>query len=235
MTMARLLTTALAVLAATASAAAPAAAKDKSNNGGSNAQSSNASSNGAAGVPSNGEASSPDWGSAINLVTAECQLTGGCLFSGNDQSGSAIAEAYTEVFPLSQISLSLVGKVEFAGSQYSGGWTSDTAVSFLSVKAGNQFMLYSLDAPATAGTWSTAGLINNQQIAHAVSHISLWSGAYQSGVTQPTQDPPIVTPFEGGLGGLSLAIPEPATWISLLLGFGAIGAALRRRRLATAA
>jgi hypothetical protein len=77
----------------------------------------------------------------------------------------------------------------------------DVAVSFVSVKAGDALMLYYLGAPATAGDWSTAGLVNSQNIAHAVSHISLWSGSYSSGATPPTplpHDPPLVSPPSKG-------------------------------------
>jgi len=38
----------------------------------------------------------------------------------------------------------------------------------------------------------------------------------------PPQPPPVVTPFA--------AVPEPATWMSMLLGFGLIGWQARRRR-----
>ena len=46
-----------------------------------------------------------------------------------------------------------------------------------------------------------------------------------------------LSPFGAGEGALRLgAIPEPATWASMLLGFGAIGATMRRsRRKRTAA
>ena len=38
------------------------------------------------------------------------------------------------------------------------------------------------------------------------------------------------TPYGAAIGGISVsAIPEPATWAMLLLGFGAIGWSLRRR------
>lgn len=35
------------------------------------------------------------------------------------------------------------------------------------------------------------------------------------------------------IGGVSAAVPEPATWALMLLGFGAVGASLRRRRQVT--
>jgi choice-of-anchor A domain-containing protein len=44
--------------------------------------------------------------------------------------------------------------------------------------------------------------------------------------------PTIYAPQGGGLGGG--AVPEPATWAMMILGFGAIGAVLRRRKAALA-
>lgn len=39
--------------------------------------------------------------------------------------------------------------------------------------------------------------------------------------------------FSNGIvNGLTGAVPEPATWVMLLLGFGMIGGALRRRQFA---
>lgn len=49
-------------------------------------------------------------------------------------------------------------------------------------------------------------------------------------VTTPTNDP-LDPPSSGGAVG---AVPEPATWAMMILGFGAAGALLRRRRAALA-
>jgi len=61
------------------------------------------------------------------------------------------------------------------------------------------------------------------------------------GFTPPTIDPTVdpifldqPSSFNIGLGP-SLGTPEPATWAMMVLGFGALGAALRRRRRADAA
>jgi len=57
------------------------------------------------------------------------------------------------------------------------------------------------------------------------------------GAIDPTVDPIFLdqpSSFNTGLGP-SLGTPEPATWAMMVLGFGALGAALRRRRRADAA
>ena len=55
-------------------------------------------------------------------------------------------------------------------------------------------------------------------------------GALDTGITGIVFDPQEFQPvrlLNGGGGG---AVPEPMTWVSLLLGFGLMRAALRRRR-----
>jgi hypothetical protein len=215
--MDRKMTIALAALVAAALAAAPAVAKDKPGK---------AKEPGAPAVSTPPPSQMPVLDSKIALLTPDCALIDGCRFSGNDKSAEVITSAYEAAFPLSQLSLSFLQKVEFAGSQYSGGWTSAAPVSFVSVKAGNEFMLYQLAAPATSGLWSTAGLVNKNLIPHAVSHISLWSGTFSSGVPLP---PTVDDPLGDAVDDMRGAIPEPATWAMMILGFGAIGAILRRR------
>ena len=41
-------------------------------------------------------------------------------------------------------------------------------------------------------------------------------------------------PPMAALDGVSLTVPEPATWAMMLLGFGGMGATLRRRRAVAA-
>jgi PEP-CTERM motif len=56
---------------------------------------------------------------------------------------------------------------------------------------------------------------------------------YLLGSTQFLQDPPNiegVNAFSYVSGGTSGGVPEPGTWAMMLLGFGAIGVAMRRRR-----
>lgn len=53
-----------------------------------------------------------------------------------------------------------------------------------------------------------------------------------NGITGIVFDPQTVTVFDLTVGpGGGGAVPEPATWMTLIVGFGMLGAALRRRRL----
>ena len=98
----------------------------------------------------------------------------------------------------------------FAGiNQLNGTWSlPGFAVNFLAVKAGNQFVLYGLPTPLSSGSWSTAGLLNGKGKQHGLSHLAFF--------------------------GQRSAVPEPATWLMMIAGFGLIGGAMRRRKAVTA-
>lgn len=156
---------------------------------------------------------------AVTLDKASCSLEStSCLFNGNANINKSyeIDNAYNAQSPAPMPALSLESMLSGTvdGSllpKHGGTYTADFLVSYFAVKAGNQFMLYKLDAPSTTFEWSTAGLVNKKGIEHDVSHIAFWGSE------------------------LSSAVPEPATWAMMIMGFGLAGAALRRRpRLAVA-
>ena len=186
-----------AVLATALVAASPAVAKKKDNGDGGSTPPA---------VEPASKPEKPGKDDGITLLTQDCDLLDGCRFSGNDKDAAAIEAAYEEFFPSEDLELDFVVKFEFNDGFYSGTWTSPTPVSFLSVKAGNEFTLYKLETPVTSGSFTTLGLTNRQGIQQAVSHISLWGS------------------------DTVVSVPEPATWALMLLGFGGIGALLRRRR-----
>jgi hypothetical protein len=138
---------------------------------------------------------------AVTLLTPSCNLTTGCLFEGNDNDPLAIEQAYNAVHAPPPLDLpSLYSEIQAVGEQMSMNWSSPTPVSYLSVKSGTQFMLYSL-ANLTSGSITSAGLVGPQGQQQAISHITLFTG-----------------------------VPEPATWAMMILGFGMVGAGLRLRR-----
>ena len=150
-------------------------------------------------------------GEKISLLTTDCDLTQGCLFSGNDNDPAAISRAYVGVFPLRELNLALRWKIEGDDVEgASGSWNFADGVRYISVKAGPEFMLYQLPQGTTFGTWTTAGLDNRRGILHSVSHVTLWD-----------------SPAPASLGAI---VPEPAAWALMILGFGGVGALLRRRR-----
>ena len=75
-----------------------------------------------------------------------------------------------------------------------------TLISYITVKAANSFALYQLAPPASTGTYTTAGILNNGGQQPDVSHIRFWTVA---------------------------SVPEPMTGGLVLLGSAL---AFRRRR-----
>ncbi|HEX4507113.1 MAG TPA: PEPxxWA-CTERM sorting domain-containing protein, partial [Alphaproteobacteria bacterium] len=52
---------------------------------------------------------------------------------------------------------------------------------------------------------------------------------FSDGATPPTDPPPVDPPPSGGEPPIT-GVPEPAAWAMLVLGFGGLGAVLRRQR-----
>lgn len=125
--------------------------------------------------------------------------------SGNDKEASVEA-ALAAALGLTSIDLTLLGKSGSFGpavSGKSGTWTVPSAVSYVTVKAANSYLIFN-GGNALTGPWSTMGIINGGGNQPNVSHISYWSG------------------------GPAQVIPLPAGGVLLLTGLLALG--LRRRR-----
>ena len=163
--------------------------------------------------------------SALSIVEARCtsvlQADGGCVFDGNDNNVGAIQTLYNATGkPGAPITLNLIGKIDapatsgpFGSITYDMGNLTGTwslpgyLVDFISVKAADEFILIKLATAASSGTWSTAGLCAGRNCNQPeISHIQ----------------------FYGTTGGG--VIPEPATWAMLIVGFGLVGSAMRRRQ-----
>ncbi|MFP4031667.1 MAG: PEP-CTERM sorting domain-containing protein [Desulfococcaceae bacterium] len=94
--------------------------------------------------------------------------------------------------------------VTYDGASKSGAWSTGESVHLYSVKAGNQYALYWMDA-ATSGTWSTGDLLVGKKNIPAISHLSTWRF--------------VGTPGGGGMN----PVPEPGT--VALMGLGLVGLA----------
>jgi len=153
--------------------------------------------------------------SVVTLENSSCSLSTGCLFSGNIASGTVAdtQAAYNSVKD-PDIVLNFLGTSEVGAGSLSGSWDyTGYAIDFLGVKAGNQFILYSVGG-LSSGTWSTAGLFNPQGKKHpqlGLSHLAFFG--QKSVVPDPTG-----------------SVPEPASWAMMLVGFGAMGGVLRTSR-----
>ncbi len=149
----------------------------------------------------------------------------GCTASGNDDLASVEAAfAAATGVNVSTLELSLYGKSDAANAgslftfppdgdphnDFTTDWTviDGTLIKYVTIKASNSFKLYELPGAGASSSglldFSTLG-IPYKNNPHDISHLSFW--------TVPT------TP-----------VPEPATWAMMMIGFGAIGGALRRRQ-----
>lgn len=159
--------------------------------------------------------------SAVTIVPAQCVSVtdaAGCFYNGNlgNQTDADAAESQYNALRDPDIELgNLITKSDASnfgdfGTITGGGGTSGTwslpgyLISFLGVKAGNDFILYQLASPSSSGSWSTAGLVNRNGGQLGLSHLSFF--------------------------GSETAVPEPAQWALMIGGFGLVGAAMRRRR-----
>jgi hypothetical protein len=164
--------------------------------------------------------------SDVTIVISNCDsLTDsdqyGCEFTGNintrtsGNSSYLLTEAaYNDAF---NPDIVLTPLAEFTGDGSSGGinfdlngtndggtWTLDPGVDldYFAVKAGNGFVLYEYTG---VNSFTTAGLGGEHgDQTPDLSHII----------------------FFGSTGG----VPEPATWLMMLLGIGMVGGSMRRRR-----
>lgn len=168
---------------------------------------------------------------ATQVVDGSCSSVAspsGCLFSGNINSNPGgnpnsfmrAEEAYNiynDSHPSANpdIDLNILASSDDAnfadfgsfaynpGSTSAGTWDfTGFLVDFFAVKAGNQFVLYQLGSPSSTGSWNTDQL-GGKDLSHLV--------------------------FFGSAAG---AVPEPSVWAMMIIGFGLIGAGLRRKNKA---
>ena len=170
---------------------------------------------------------------ASSVVDGKCTSvasSNGCLFSGNINGNSKAGNAssylnaqnaynlYNNTHPSANpdITLEFLGDtvdgfpaIFTGGSGIFGTWTLNSGflANFVAVKSSNAFILYQIN-PANSGTWSSAGLMNNNDGIHELSHLAFF--------------------------GTQGAVPEPSTWMMMLIGFGLIGGAMRRRNRVSA-
>jgi hypothetical protein len=173
---------------------------------------------------------------SVSIVAGKCVSvtdSHGCLFQGNVAPLTApdvplVYNLFNDTQPSAGFDLVMAylyksDDAGFAGTvtgSASGSWTTPDAVSFIAVKAANYFVLYQLATAATSGTWSTLDIPFNRN-PHGLSHIAFFSA-------------PGGTDIGDGGGGIG-AVPEPASWALMFAGFGMVGTALRRRKVAAAA
>ncbi len=151
------------------------------------------------------------------------------LLPGNDNDITEIEQAI-EAYKGSHLDLLFYDKVENAvstsktlsttisvigGSKSAGTWDvidPVVMISYLTVKASNDYALYEVLPSSNFGVWSTQLLVNKHGIPHDLSHFSLWTTQVMSG---------------GDAGGAP-AVPEPATCVLVSGAIGVLYVARRR-------
>lgn len=171
-------------------------------------------------------------GPGIDLVNSGCisgeaegYPSGGDGVYSNTGGGDPIAAVQAAIFGatgVAPVGLTLYGKTDanpglfnlgtfVGGTTKSGTWdvlNNAISIKYITVKAANSFALYELSgAGANSGTWTTAGILNSGGNQPGVSHISFWTAA--------------------------AAVPEPSTWLMMLLGMAGVGFSMRRKRKQT--
>ena len=152
----------------------------------------------------------------ITIVNSSCLLVTGCKFNGNIQGVGTAHEtqsAYNFVKD-PDIVLNYLGSNDDPFGKVvgttTGSWSvSGFIVNYIAVKSGPAFMLYSV-TPGSNGTFTTAGLQkgNNRDLPE-LSHLAFF--------------------------GTAAAVPEPSSWALMIVGFGLVGGAMRRRAKVQAA
>jgi hypothetical protein len=169
---------------------------------------------------------------AVTLAAGEegCNVFSaqGCLFDWSGQGGGGgdfddpalIVAAYNAAHnatptPEDLPALTSLGKSEDGGSGTSWTFTDlPFEVSFYVVKSSTQFILFGLESPTDSFTATNTRITNKKGKAQGISHVTFFGA--------PSTPPG--------------AVPEPAAWALMIIGFGAAGASLRAsRRLKAAA
>lgn len=161
---------------------------------------------------------------ALTLAIGEedCDLysSAGCLFNYDNGDGNVfddasayeaawngthLADPAPEVLELGD----LTEKFEFNGANLSEAISASFKVGFYAVKSGSgQVALYGLNPAVEDFVAFNTRIANKKGQLLGISHVTLF----------------------GATIGNGNAVPEPATWAMMIMGFGATGAMIRRRR-----
>lgn len=126
------------------------------------------------------------------------------------RSGSATNDGFTFEYSLNATALTDGTWTNFAGLNYTA--TNNTNVGALN---GNAF------ATAVTGTITGISIADGQRFGFRWVDVDSRGGDHGIGIDNLSINARLVR---------SAAVPEPSTWVLLILSFGAVGASLRRRR-----
>lgn len=153
-------------------------------------------------------------------------LTGSVSGVGADPAVGGQGDPYLSVGTPS------AGTASFSFADLDGGGASTIGLDYGSADTYNSFILYLSDGTIETFTGQQVidtGLANGNQSASNTNGRLTFTGGIGQVITRID-----LTSSQAALEadniGVIAAVPEPATWGMMLLGFGAIGASLRRRR-----
>lgn len=112
---------------------------------------------------------------------------------------------------------------------YTAPFTGGTIVSIFSGLDGTGNLLGSLSLPATAGVCDIA-ISQGAQYCPFLSASLSFSGIAQSVVFGGPVNSQVFDDFTFGSVAVGGVVPEPATWVMMILGMGAVSSAMRRRQ-----
>lgn len=192
-------------------------------------------------------------GGAIAAMPAAPALAGPTLvgaFDGNQCKGGDITTCYATGTAATKGLLTQVGakgapvdggspgilRADFEDSTDHTGSTTNFSDWITQINGGDQILHYSYTGSEVA---TYIGLFQGGSAVGCTAHVNCFNNTYllfydASGITSGTFD--LTTLFNNpGISHVDLfdhggALPEPASWALMLLGFGGIGLAARRRR-----
>lgn len=115
-----------------------------------------------------------------------------------------------------------------ASDLVSGTWSSISALDFAAIRDDGTSLGAGLDGNAAANQSLISSTIANLSIANGASFGFRWRDANSGGNDQGLA----VDNLSITAGTLAAAVPEPASWAMMIVGFGVVGGALRRRKAA---
>ncbi|GHF28062.1 hypothetical protein GCM10017044_24060 [Kordiimonas sediminis] len=153
-------------------------------------------------------------------------------FLGNDKEGGSQNPEFGELLDVQ--GYNIVGSSDddlnftLNDGGDSGTWSSNYAVNAFVVKAGSSFLFVDFDAtgPVFSSNWCTTGDCTIGGV--DLSQYNDGQGNYDFALINKGGNEADMSHLS--LYALTSAVPEPATWLMMIMGFGMIGAATRRRR-----
>lgn len=138
----------------------------------------------------------------------------------------------TNINSNSQVLVNVFGSAASLG----GGWSFNTPSNVLwnfvdatQLTMGGIYFGGSVLAPNAAFQGNGGTLAGNLIVGSFNGAMSFGGAGYAGNFIAPPP-PPVTLPVDSPLPGIGMAVPEPGVWLMMILGFGGIGAALRRRR-----